>query len=146
MDLVTFEDELNAELKANLTVKATVESFPDNFEDYVSQLININGAVLTVWQGAAFDPSEGNNEQQLVQDATYTWEFTVLQSNLRLQDKHHGIYGILEDIRTILSGFTPASFPESSVLEPVSSGYVSRVHGFYVYQITFSHTIKESES
>lgn len=146
MNLVTFEDEINAELLAQLTAKVTVESFPDNFEEYVSQLKNRNGAVLTVWQGGAFDPSDGNNEQQLVQDVTYTWEFTVLQKSLKLRDKHHGIYEIIEDIRTILSGFTPASFPDSSVLEPVNSGYVSRVHGFYVYQITFSHTIKESES
>lgn len=145
MDLVGYENALQSKLDTDLTESVKVESYPDDFQEYISQLKNVNGAVLIVWQGSSFEAPDANNEQQLIQDAIYNWQFTVLQQNMGPKNNQYGIYAIMEEIRTILSGFTPAGFDDCGVLFPVSAGFLERVNGFYVYQYTFGHTIPESE-
>ncbi len=144
MDFADYEKKLITKLETDLTAKVKVEGYPQDFDNYVAK--NRNGAVLVVWQGGFADPSEPNNEKTLVQNVTYTWQFTIIQKSLKLTEKHHGVYGIMEDIRTILSGFTPAGFDDSTVLEPVEFGFLEQRHGLFIYQITFMHTIPESES
>ena len=52
----------------------------------------------------------------------------------------------LEEIRKILSGFTPDGFDDSSYMFPVDSSFLGRESGFYIYQITFANTIEESQT
>jgi len=147
MDLVDFENKLITQLRDNLTgLKPEVKSFPSDPEDYLGQLKSRNGSILVAFQGANWEPPVGNSEKILAQNSTYNWQFTVLQRSLKQDNNQHGIYSILEEIRTILSGFTPAGFDDSTILWPVDSGFLSKSTSFYIYQITFSHQIEESET
>ena len=145
MDLPDYEDKVIAELVANLTASVEVRAYPDDYPDYVAQLKHPGGAILTVFQGTFWNPPEGNPAETLTQEAVYTWQFTVIQKSLKRQKNAHGIYDILEEIRTILSGFTPAGFNDAGVLFPVDQGFLEKRKGFYVYQITMGHTLEESE-
>lgn len=146
MDLVSFEDALITKLLAEIASKAKVRSFPEDFDNYVSQLKHSGGAILVVYQGGLYSPPEGNDTGVLTQDSIHNWQFTVLQQNLRKEKNHHGVYDVLEDIRTILSGFTPAGFDDSSYLFMVEKGFLEKRSGFYIYQITMAHTLEESQA
>ena len=147
MDLVDFENKIKTQLEDNLTGnKPEVKSFPDDPDNYISQLTNRNGAILVAFQGANWEPPVANSESILTQNSTYNWQFTVLQKSMQWTNNQYGIYALLEEIRTILSGFTPDGFDDSTILWPVDSGFLSKTTAFYVYQITFSHQIEESET
>lgn len=146
MDFDDFEDKLITELNGNLTGSIEVRSYPDNYENYIGQLKHPGGAILIAWQGGFWDPPEGNNQKVLVQNCIYNWQFTVLQKNLNRTKNQSGIYDRIEEIRTILSGFTPTGFDDSGVLWPVNAGFLERQSGFYIYQITLAHQIEESEA
>lgn len=147
MDFDDFEDELITQLKTAFPDTALeVRSYPDNPDNYISQLKHIGGAILVSFQGGSWETPEGNNQRVLVQEATYLWQFTTLKKSLARQKNQSGSYDTLELIRTTLSGFTPAGFDDSSVLFPVNVGFIERVKGFYSYQITMGHTIEESEA
>ena len=145
MDVNDFEDKLIAKLITQFGATIDVRSYPDNFDNYISQLTHINGAVLIAFQGAIWEPPEGNNQSVLVQEGTYNWQFTVLKQNFSRNKNQTGCYDALETIRKTLSGFTPAGFDDSSVLYPVDAGFLDRIKGFYAYQITMGHQIEESE-
>lgn len=146
MDLVGYENALRTQLEDNLTGnKPFVTTFPDDVSNYISQLKSRNGAVLIAFQGSLWEAPEGNAQSQLTQQGAYNWQFTVITKSLQRDDQQQGAYLILEEIRTILSGFTPTGFEDSSVLFPVSQGYLSETHGFFVYQITMGHFIEEAE-
>lgn len=146
MDLVTFENALVTELRDNLTGdKPFVTSYPDDPDNYVQQLKSRNGAVLIAFQGALWDAPAGNSVSTLTQQSVYNWQFNIITKKLSRDNKQHGAYSLIEEVRTILSGFTPAGFDDAGVLFPVSSGFLQEEHGFFVYQITMAHTIEESE-
>ena len=147
MDLVTFENALKTELNDSLSGnKPFVTTFPDDFGNYIGQLKSRNGAILIAFQGSNWEAPEGNAESQLAQQGVYNWQFTVITKSLQRDDQQQGAYLILEEIRTILSGFTPTGFDDSSVLFPVAQGFLSESHGFFVYQITMAHSIEEAEA
>lgn len=146
MDLADYEDKVIAELIAEISTPRDIRGYPDDFEDYVAQLKHINGAILAVFQGAFADPPEGNPAEQLTQQVIYNWQFTVIQKNLKRTKNHHGVYDTLEEIRDILTGFTPTGFDDCGKLFQVSQGFLEKRKGFYVYQITMGHTLEESEA
>lgn len=147
MDLVGFENALITKIKADYTGSdPEIRSYPDSPADYIGQTINDEGAILIAFQGALWDAPEGNSVSQLTQESIYTWQFNIINKNLAEENNQHTAYGMLEQVRTILSGFTPTGFDDAGVLFPVSSGFLERTHGFYVYQITMGHSIEESEA
>ena len=147
MDLVTFEKALITQLENNFSGNPPeIRSYPDSPESYIGQTLNDNGAVLIAFQGAVWEAPEGNSQSQLTQDSIYGWQFNIINKNLSEENNQHEAYGMLEQVRTILSGFTPTGFDDAGVLYPVSSGFLERTHGFYVYQITMGHSIEEAEA
>jgi len=145
MDFDDFENKLRDKLIADISEPMDIRAYPDSFENYIGQLKHINGAILIAWQGGFWEPPEGNNQKTLTQNCTYNWQFSVLKKNLSRKKNQSGAYDVIEEIRQILSGFTPAGFDDSSVMWPVDAGFLERRNGFYVYQITMSHQIEESE-
>lgn len=146
MDLVGFEKALITQIRDNFTgSKPEVRSYPDSATSYIGQTIQDDGAVLIAFQGALWEAPEGNSQSQLTQESIYTWQFNIINKDLSSENNQHQAYTMLEQVRTILSGFTPTGFDDAGVLFPVSSGFLERTHGFYVYQITMGHSIEESE-
>lgn len=147
MDLVAFETELITKLEAELLPADSIEvkSYPNDFLDYIGQLSHIGGAILIAWQGSFADPPDPNSESVLTQIITHNWQFTILEENLSTTGNQNGIYDRIEEVRKILSGFTPPGFEDSTVLWPVDAGFLAREKGTYIYQLTMAHQIEESE-
>lgn len=145
MDLSSVEDDLVSQI-GSVIDNMEVRSFPDNFNNYIQQLAHAGGAILVNLQGASWEEPEGNNQRVLVQNATYTWQCTIIKQNYSRQEAHQGVMDVIETLRTTLSGYTPDNLDDSSVLWPVAAGFALEVHGFYVYQMSFAHEILESES
>ena len=146
MDLVAVENDLVTKLIADITGPIEIRGFPNGFDKYVKQLTNPGGAILIVFPGSIYEEPEANRSKKLAQNRTVTWQFNIINKDLKLNKAHHGVYKIIEEIRTSLSGYTITGLDDSTVLFPISDGFLDEIHNFWVYQTTFAHTIEEAES
>lgn len=148
MDTTDFEKKIIIKLKADLLPAKSIEvrSYPDDFNNYVGQLKHPGGAILSALQSGFWEPPEGNVKTVTTQNALYVWQFNVLGKSLSSKENQFGIYNRLEEIRKILTGFTPAGFDDSSWMFPVDQSFLGREKEYYIYQITFANTIEESQT
>jgi len=148
MDYTDYEKKIIVKLKADLLPADSIEvrTYPDDFTNYVGQLKHPGGAILSALQQGFWEPPEGNTQTVLTQDALFTWQFNVLGKSLSAKENQFGIYDRLEEIRKILSGFTPTGFPDSSYMFPIDQSFLGREKEYYIYQITFGNTIEESQT
>lgn len=141
MDMLTLEAELVTHLKDNLPTGVHVQAWPDNPETF--DFTQANGAVLVRYDSDTFSAPVANRAGKIIQERTAEWSIVALHRNL---SKHQGIYTLLEAVRTVITGFTFPSEPESTVLYPIKSGFIGRQPGKWIYQIVFGQTFPEVEA
>jgi hypothetical protein len=142
VNLETVEDAIVAKL-AEIT-NVHVQSWPDNPNDF--NHIHPSASLLVRYNGSSYNEPEPNNQKFLTQTRTAQWIVTVIQRSLKLKDGHQGIYALLESVRAKLSGYTPASLSDASIMWPTGDRFVSEQAGTWLYEMTFSHTYPETEA
>ena len=142
MNIKTVENDIIAKLAADIS-NVDVRSFPDNPSEYV--ITHLGVSLLVRYDGSDYVEPEPNNQKFLTQTRLFRWIITVMQKNLSFKNGHHGIYDLIESIRSSLSGYTITSMSDASVMYPVGDRFVSENQGQWVYQTTFAFTNPEHE-
>lgn len=142
MNIKTVENDIIAKLQADIE-NVEVRSFPDSPDEYI--LTHLGGALLVRYDGSEYVEPEPNNQKFLTQSRLFRWIITVMQKNLSFKNGHHGIYDLIEAIRSSLSGYTITSLSDASVMWPREDRFVSENQGQWVYQTTFVFSNPEHE-
>ena len=145
MNIETIEDDLITKLTADIGLAtAEIRSFPDDPAEY--NLVHPGGAILVRYDQSIYPEPIPNRKSFLIQEEVrHQWIITVMQKSLKLKDGHQGVYGLVESVRTSLSGYTITSQADFSILWPTGVRFVSENEGTWVYQISFAHTAPETE-
>jgi len=143
MNLVTVENDLITKLSTDVS-GVEVRSWPDNPTDY--KLLHPGGALLIRYTGSSYVEPEPNNQKILVHDRLAEWSITIVQKSLKLKKGQQGVYTLIESIRASLSGYTPASLSDASIMYPIRDRFLSESKGFWIYEIVFVHTFPEAEA
>ena len=145
MDLSAIEDDLIAKLVADITTDTPeIRSFPDNPADY--QLLHPKGAILVRYNGSNSETPVPNPQLKAVQLRTSNWTFFVVQKSLKKKKGHQGVYGLLEEIRASLVGYTITGLADASIIWHTGDQFHSEVAGTWRYTVNFSFTFPESEA
>ena len=145
MNLSAVENDIIARLTAQITVNAPkIQSWPNNPKTF--QLLHPKGAVLVRYAGSTYEAPTPNRQAKAVQNRTSQWAINVITKSLKKTKGHQGAYGLLEEIRTALVGYTPASLSDASIMSHVSDGFEEEEAGTWIYSTTFEFTLPEGEA
>jgi hypothetical protein len=141
LNLTTVENDIITKLGDIPDIE--IRSFPDSPSEY--NLVHPGGALLVRYDGSDYQEPDGNNQRFLTQTRLFRWIITIVQKNLSFRNNHHGIYDLIELVRTTLSGYTITSKPDASIMYPIGDRFVSENQGTWIYQMTFLMTHPEHE-
>lgn len=141
MNLLTAEADIVSHLDSDIS-SAKVQSFPrDPTQAY--RLLHHTNAILVRYNRSIYSDPTPNRKKGVSQQRTLEWIITVVHKNLV---EHDGVYAKLEEVRESLTGYTVNSIDYSTVLRPISDGFVSEDGGVWVYEMTFQHDIETWEA
>lgn len=115
-----------------------VEAYPDDPDNY--RLDHPVGALLVRYHGSKYGPLL--DPGLVVQERRLAIEVTLVMRSLNGKD---GVYGALESVRQILTGYAPPAFGK---LVPIGDEFLSEGGGEWRYAIDFMTTtmaIEEEE-
>ena len=140
MDLLAAEQDIVSQLDGDIS-GVKVQSFPSSQQDY--RLLAKDGAILVRYNRSIYADPVDNRKKGVSQIRTLEWVISIIHRNLQ---KHDGVYAVLEAVRASLTGYTVNSIAYSTVLVPVSDGFISTEGGKWVYEIVFHHDIETWEA
>lgn len=144
MDLEAVENDIITRLKAQLnSPQPEIRSWPDNPRDY--QVLDPQGAVLVRYLASNYQDPEANDEKTLVQERRIEYAVDCAQKSLKRTKAHQGVYDLIEQVRQALSGYTPNSLADASIMWPGSDRWVQERGGIWLYTTTWVFTFPESE-
>ncbi|MCH8029082.1 MAG: hypothetical protein IH874_04025 [Candidatus Dadabacteria bacterium] len=134
------EDAIITKLQTDVTAAtATVEPFPDRPQDYI--LSHPKGAVLVQYRGSQF--TEPRVVNTITQTRTLEFVIVVVFRNLR---SHQGAYGVLDSVRSSLTGYVVTTGGQSlSKMFPVREGFIAEKSGVWWYGMTFRMNDRHTE-
>src|SRR5574344_326277 len=130
MNITEIENKIVEKLKAKLP-DLLVDSFPEKPQDFV--FTHPKGAVLVHYQGSNYGNIESTDI--VFQDKKMEYAITLVTRNLRT--KNSGAYAILEQVKSILTGFRLDGY---SKMYPTKEGFLSENNGIWQYAINFEFT------
>ena len=142
MDLITAENEIVTQLRTISGIK--VQSWPDDPAEFINGFPS--EIVLVRYDGSNYDEAEPNNQLKVIQNRGLSWDISILSKSFKETKKHQGAYSFIKSIREKLTGFTLPSFPDATVLMPVSDQFVSETRGFHVYSCIYEFKFPEAEA
>jgi hypothetical protein len=136
VNIETIENKIIEKLKSKLT-DLLIDSFPEKPQEFV--FTHPKGAILVHYQGGSY----GNIESvgAIFQNKKMEFALTVVTRNLRT--KNSGAYALLEEIKSILTGF---QIDGCSKMSPTKEGFLSENNGVWQYSINFEFTTPSIES
>jgi len=140
MNLLAAEQDIVSKLDTDIS-GVKVKSFPQNEKEY--KLLPKNGALLVGYSRSIYADPVNNRKKGVSQARTLEWIISIKHRNLQ---KHDGIYTLLEAVRNSLTGYTVNSISYSTVLRPISDGFVSVSGGVWTYEIVFHHDVETWEA
>lgn len=141
MNLKTVENDIIAKLGDISDVE--IRSFPDNPDEHA--LTHPGGELLVRYDGSDYETPEPNNQRFLTQSRLFRWIITVRQRNLSFKNGHHGVYDLIELVRSTLTGYSITGLPDVSVMWPVGDRFISEFQGLWTYGVTFVLSHPEHE-
>jgi len=123
------ENKIIEKLKEEITDMA-VEGFPDVPGNYM--LKHAVGAILVRYAGPKYEKPQ--TYTRIVQEGNLQYAITVVMRNLHRKKKISGIYDKLDEVREILTGFSPEG---RFKLFPVSEDFIDEENGIWQYEIVF---------
>ena len=135
MNIETIENNIIEKLKSKLT-DLLIESFPEKPQEFV--FTHPKGAILIHYQGGSY----GNIQSLdvIVQNKKMEFALTIVTRNLR---SNSGAYALLEEIKSILTGF---KIDGCSKMYPVKEGFLVENNGIWQYTINFELTTPSIET
>lgn len=141
MDLLAAEADIVSHLQSDISA-TKIQSFPrDPSQAY--RLLHHSNAILVRYNRSLYADPMPNRKKGISQIRTLEWIVTMVHKNLV---EHDGVYAKLEAVRDSLTGYTVNSIAYSTVLRPLSDGFVSEDGGVWVYEMTFQHDIETWEA
>ena len=136
MNIEEIENKIVEKLKGKLT-DLLVDSFPEKPQDFV--FTHPKGAVLVHYQGGIC----GNIECVGAVFQNKKMEFAITIVTRSLRTKNSGAYAILEQVKSILTGFR---IDGCSKMHPTKEGFLSEANGIWQYTINLEFTTPSIES
>jgi len=145
MNLTTVENDIVTKLQTDITSNTPeIRSWPDSPDEY--QLLHPHGAILVRYNGSTYSPPDPNSQKKIVQLRTVEWVMAIVQRSLKLTKGHQGIYGLIEEIRASLTGYTITGLSDASVLMPTGDSFTQESGGIWIFGAGYSFTFPEAES
>lgn len=136
MNIETIETQIVEKLKSKLS-DLLVDSFPEKPQEFV--FTHPKGAILVHYQGANYNNSESVGV--IFQNKKMEFAITIVTRNLRT--KNSGAYSLLEQVKSILTGF---QIDGCSKMSPTKEGFLSENNGIWQYSINFEFTTPSIEA
>ncbi len=124
------ENKIIEKLKEEISDVA-VEGFPDVPGNYM--LKHAVGAVLVRYIGAKFEKPQ--NYSRIFQEGYSQYAITIIMRNLHRKKRISGIYDKLDEVREILTGFSPDG---RFKMFPVSEDFIDEENGIWQYEMIFT--------
>ena len=138
MDLSAIEKEIVARLKTTITPsnEHLVRAFPNDLEEI--RKLHPKGGILVRYLGSENTNPEPNQQKISVQDETQNWQILIVNRNLNLERPHDGVYELVKLVKEKLTGFTPASAIESTIMYPIRDRFITHNLGMWVHEVIFN--------
>ena len=135
MNIETIENNIVERLKSKLT-DLLIESFPEKPQEFI--FTHPKGAILVHYQGGSYGNIQSTDI--IVQNKKMEFALTIVTRNLKTNS---GAYALLEEIKSILTGF---KIDGCSKMYPVKEGFLVENNGIWQYTINFELTTPSIES
>ena len=135
MNIETIESQIVEKLQSQLT-DFLVEAFPEKPQEFV--FTHPKGAILVHYQGGSYGTTQ--TFDVISQQKKMEFALTIVTRNLRIKDTC--AYGLLEQIKSILTGF---KIDGCSKMYPVKEGFLTENNGIWQYSINFELTVPSIE-
>lgn len=135
MNIETIENKIIEKLKSKLT-DLLIESFPEKPQEFV--FTHPKGAILIHYQGGNYGSSQ--SVDVIFQQKKMEFALTIVTRNLRTNS---GAYSLLEEIKSILTGF---KIDGCSKMYPTKEGFLVENKGIWQYTINFELTTPSIET
>ena len=135
MNIETIENRIIEKLKSKLT-DLLIESFPEKPQEFV--FTHPKGAILIHYQGGRYGNSQ--SVDVIYQQKKMEFALTIVTRNLRTNS---GAYALLEEIKSILTGF---KIDGCSKMYPVKEDFLVENNGIWQYTINFELTTPSIET
>jgi len=135
VNIETIENKIIEKLKSKLT-DLLIESFPEKPQEFI--FTHPKGAILIHYQGGSYGSSQ--SVDVIFQQKKMEFALTVVTRNLKTNS---GAYSLLEEIKSILTGF---KIDGCSKMYPVKEGFLVENNGIWQYTINFELTTPSIET
>lgn len=135
MNIETIENKIIEKLKSKLT-DLLIESFPEKPQEFI--FTHPKGAILIHYQGGSYGSSQ--SVDVIFQQKKMEFALTIVTRNLRTNS---GAYALLEEIKSILTGF---KIDGCSKMYPTKEGFLVENNGIWQYTINFELTTPSIET
>jgi len=135
VNIETIENNIVERLKSKLT-DLLIESFPEKPQEFI--FTHPKGAILVHYQGGSYGNIQSTDI--IVQNKKMEFALTIVTRNLKTNS---GAYALLEEIKSILTGF---KIDGCSKMYPVKEGFLVENNGIWQYTINFELTTPSIES
>ncbi len=135
MNIETIENKIIEKLKSKLT-DLLIESFPEKPQEFI--FTHPKGAILIHYQGGSYGSSQ--SVDVIFQQKKMEFALTIVTRNLKTNS---GAYALLEEIKSILTGF---KIDGCSKMYPTKEGFLVENNGIWQYTIKFELTTPSIET
>ena len=136
MNIETIENKIVEKLKSKLT-DLHIDSFPEKPQEFT--FTHPKGAILVHYQGGNYRNIQAVDV--IVQQKKMEFALTIITRNLRT--KNSGAYSLLEDVKSILTGF---KVDGCSKMYPIKENFLVENNGIWQYAINFELTTPSIET